>query len=94
MQKHTDINESEQFTNGRNHIDLEKERLRFWLEMVSSMTFAQQLQAIESIYISLLRLRADARMIALIRAAMGAQDSPTICLLVDQMLNQPYFRNS
>ena len=93
MQRHTDTNGSEQLINRGTIVDVEKERLRFWLEMISDMTFTQQILAIESIYISLLRLRVDTRMIGLIRAARDAQDSPTICLLADQLLDQPYFRN-
>ena len=94
MQKHADTTGTDQFIDGGTHRGSERERLRFWLEMISSMSYTQQIRTIESIYLSMLRLRADARMIGLIRAARDAQDSPTICLLVDQMLDQPYFKNS
>ena len=94
MQRHTDTTGSEQYIDGGAHRGSERERLRFWLEMISSMSYTQQIRTIEPIYLSMLRLRADARMIGLIRAARDAQDSPTICLLVDQMLDQPYFKNS
>ena len=94
MDRHAGTTGSEQPINGCAYGDSEKERLRLWLEMVSGMSFAQQLHAMESIYLSLLRLRADANMVRLVRAARDAQDSPTICLLADQLLNQPYFRNS
>jgi len=94
MNRYAGTTRSEQPMNGCAYGNSEKEKLRLWLEMISDMSFTQQLRAVESIYLSLLRLRVDASMIRLVMAARDAQDSPTICLLADQLLNQPYFRNS
>ena len=93
MNRYADTTGAEQSMNGCAYRDSEKEKLRLWLEMISGMSFTQQLRAMESIYLSLLRLRADVRMIRLVMAARDAQDSPTICLLADQLLDQPYFKN-
>ena len=76
MQRHTDTNGSEQLINRGTIVDAERERLRFWLEMISDMTFTQQILAIESIYISLLRLRVDTRMIGLM---VGEKITSTNC---------------